>query len=325
MLDLYKLRIFTVVAQEGSLSAAADRLYISQSAVSQHIKDLERSLGRPLFQRGRRGVTLTPHGEILRRYARDILVLVARAEAALTDVAHLTEGKVNIGTTPGIAVYLAPEWIQRFRTRYSQLTVALQTGVTGQIVPDVLAGRLDMGLIEGELEGYQNPRLAWRELEEAEQLVVVGRDHAWASRESVRLEELDGQPMIMRQPGSQTRAWLEGALRPRRVSPVVATEFDNLESMKRSAAQGTCLTILPEYVVRYEVAAGQLAAIPIEGQPLRRTLKLIWAVDSFFSPVAMAFLNELSLEYPSLKSMVSLEANGIQSTVATQGEGIMRR
>lgn len=307
MIDLYKLQIFSVVAQEGSFSAAAERLYITQSAVSQHIKELEAGLGRPLFTRGRRGVTLTPHGEILLGFARDIFVLVARAEAAITDVAHLTEGKVNLGATPGIAVYLAPEWIQRFRSRYPQLTVALQTGVTSRIVADVLAGRLDMGLIEGELDGYPNPRLGWRELEEVEQLVVVGSDHPWAGKSQIRLEELDGQPMIMRPPGSQTRAWLDGALRPRRVSPVVATEFDNLESMKRSAAQGTCLTVLPGYVVRSETAAGLLIAIPIEGAPLRRTLKLVWAADSFFSPLSLAFLEELSREYSTLKSMINLD------------------
>ena len=248
---------------------------------------------------------LTPHGEILQRYARDIFALVARAEAALTDVAHLSQGRVSIGATPGVAVYLAPEWIQRFRDHYPQLTVALQTGVTAQIVPAVLAGRLDVGLIEGELEAFAGQaRLAWRPLAEIEQWVIVGAGHPWAGRAGVRLEELDSQPMIMRQPGSQTRVWLDGALRARGVAPAVATEYDNLESMKRSAAQGTCLTVLPEYVVRAEVAAGALVALAVEGRPLTRTLKLVWAADAYLSPVARAFLAKLSVEHPALRPMV---------------------
>src|SRR5690606_38421729 len=105
MIDFYKLRVFAVVAREGSFSAAAERLYVTQSAVSQHIKDLETGLGRPLFLRNRRGVTLTAHGEVLQRYARDIFALVAQAEAALTDVAELREGRVSIGVTPGVSVY----------------------------------------------------------------------------------------------------------------------------------------------------------------------------------------------------------------------------
>jgi LysR family transcriptional regulator, low CO2-responsive transcriptional regulator len=301
MLDLYKLRIFAIVAQEGSFSAAAERLFISQSAVSQHMKELEAVLGRSLFVRGRRGVKLTAHGEVLKQYAGEILALVARAETALTDVAHLPEGKVSIGVTPGVAVYLAPDWIQSFRDRYPRLTVALQTDVTGRIVAGVLSGRLDMGFIEGELEGYLNPRLAWRDLEEVEQLVVVGRDHPWAGLSSVALEDLNEQPLIMRQPESQTRAWLDGVLRHHRVRPVVATEFDNLESIKRSTAQGICLTILPEYVVSAEVAARQLVTIPIAGRPLRRTLKLVWAADSHFSPVATAFLTVLGQRYSVIR------------------------
>ncbi|MFO7664415.1 MAG: LysR family transcriptional regulator, partial [Chloroflexota bacterium] len=283
--------------------AAAERLFISQSAVSQHMKELEAGLGRSLFVRGRRGVRLTAHGEVLTQYAGEILALVARAETALTDVAHLPGGKVSIGATPGVAVYLAPDWIQTFRDRFPRLSVALQTDVTGRIVPDVLAGRLDMGFIEGELEGYLNPRLAWRDLKEVEQMVVAGRGHPWAGLTSIRLAELNDQPMIMRQPGSQTRAWLDGALRQWKVKPVVAAEFDNLESIKRLVVQGTGLTILPEYVVRAEIAAGELIAIPVEGQPLRRVLKLVWAADGYFSPVALAFLGQLT-EWYSLPGII---------------------
>ncbi len=311
MLDLNKLHVFHVVAQAGSFSAAAERLYITQSAVSQHIRDLEAGLGRPLFQRGRRGVRLTPHGEVLLRYARDIFALAARAEAALTDVSQLSEGRVSLGATPGVAVYLAPEWIGRFRARHPRLTVAVRTGVTGQIVPAVLAGRLDLAVIEGELDAFHSePRLAWRVLSDVEQLVVVGRGHPWAARTSVRLEALNGQPMIMRQPGSQTRLWLDGALRPRGVAPVVAAEYDNLEAMKRSAAQGSCLVVLPEYVARAEVAAGALSAIPIEGRPLARTLKLVWAAGGYFGPVARAFLATLAHEYETLWAVLGDEPTG---------------
>ena len=126
VLDLYKLQIFSVVVQEGSFSGAAERLYMTQSAVSQHIKDLETNLGVSLFQRGWRGVTLTPHGEILNRYASQILALVISAENALMNIDTLEGGRVSVGTTPGVGVYLAPLWVQQFREQYPQLTVALQ-------------------------------------------------------------------------------------------------------------------------------------------------------------------------------------------------------
>lgn len=303
MLDLYKLHIFTVVVEQGSFSAAAERLHITQSAVSQHIKDLEAGLGRQLFQRGWRGVQLTAHGEILDGYARQIFALVAQTEAALIDVAALQTGKLSFGATPGIAVYLVPGWMQQFRQRYPRLTVAVQTGVTAQVVADVLGRRLDFGLIEGELEGTQPPRLAWITLAEIEQWVIVGVGHDWWTRSHLRLEELHRQSFVMRSPNSQTRIWLDAVLKQQRVEPDIAAEFDNPESMKRVLATASSLTILPEYAVRDEVQQGLLRAIPLEGSPLRRTLKLIYNGDAPPSPVARAFLEVLRGDYPALAGL----------------------
>lgn len=297
MIDLYKLHLFTVVAGEGSFTAAAERLYMSQSAVSQHMKDLEAGLGKTLFHRGRRGVRLTGDGELLHGYAGRILDLVAEAEVALTDVARLESGRLQLGATPGIATYLAPDWVERFRGHYPRLNVAVQTGITSQIVADVLAGRLDLAYIEGELDAHRQPRLASVELEEIEQLVVIGPSHAWWGREQLNLAELYGQPFVMRPPGSQTRIWLDAALAADRVVPVVASEFDNVESIKRTVAQGPYVTILPGYAVRSDIEAHTLQALPINGRPLRRTLKMLWAADTHLSPVARAFVELTATEF----------------------------
>lgn len=304
MLDLYKLQIFSVVAQEGSFSAAAERLYITQSAVSQHMKELEASLGRPLFERGWRGVRLTPHGEILNRYAAEIFELVAKAESALIDIEHLSGGRVSIGATPGIGVYLAPDWVQHFRGRYPRLTVALQTGVTAQIVGDVLGRRLDIGFIEGELDDRQKPRLAALVLEEVEQQVVAGFKHPFWERQRVSIEDLRDQSLIVREASSQSRAWLEGVLRQHDIEPVIGAEFDNLESMKRAVSLGRCLAVLPLYVAQSEVEQGLLRVIPVEGGPFTRSLKLIWDSGAHFSPITRAFLAELSGRYSALKALV---------------------
>lgn len=302
MLDLYKLQIFSVVVREGSFSAAATRLYMTQSAVSQHIKDLESSLGRRLFERGWRGVKLTPHGETLNRYTAEIFDLVARAESALMDIDHLASGRVNIGATPGIGIYLAPDWVQEFRSRYPQLMVALHTGVTSQITGDVLAQKLDIGFIEGELDDRPQPRLASLVLADIEQQVVVGLKHPFWDRERVAIEELAGQPLIVRQPGSQSRVWLDQALQQHGVEPAIGIEFDNLESIKRAVTVGACMAVLPPYVVQSEVEQRLLHMIPVEGKPFTRTLKLVWDSQARFSPVTCAFLALLGKHYPALKT-----------------------
>jgi DNA-binding transcriptional LysR family regulator len=303
MLDLYKLEIFLRVVREGSFSRAAERLLMTQPAVSQHIQDLENQLGTPLFVRERRGVSLTVEGETLREYAGRILQLMAEAENAVTDVRKLASGQLSLGATPGVSIYLLPDYIQNFRAQYPQLSVTLQTGITPQIVQDLRAGQIELGFIEGELDAVTSVQLGLHALEEVEQLVVVGPKHPWWTRQSVSLAELDRQPFIMRQPSSQTRIWLEHALAGNKIQPKVSAEFDNVESIKRTVMLGMCLTILPDYVVAHEVAAQQMHTIAIESSPLRRTLKLIWDKERHFSPVARAFLRHLTQRFPTLSKM----------------------
>lgn len=298
MIDLHKLHIFHIVAREGSFSAAAGRLFITQSAVSQHMKDLELGLGQPLFQRGWRGVRLTPSGEVLADYAARVFALIAEAEGALSDVQNLEAGKVVIGATPGVSAYLAPGWVAQFRARYPRLTVSVSTGITGQIAADVLSGQLDFGLIEGELDD-QPSRLGYCVLERVEQMVVVGAGHPLWDAPGIAPADLGAQAFITRQAGSQTRAWLERALRQQGIEPTISAEFDNLESIKRAVAAGGCLTLLPAYVVADEVERGLLRVIPVEGTPFTRELKLIWSRGAPFTPPARAFISVLAELYPA--------------------------
>jgi len=304
MLDLYKLQIFAAVVQAGSFSGAAERLYITQSAVSQHIKELEASLGRQLFQRGWRGVKLTPHGEILNRYTGEIFELVSKAENALIDINQLTSGRISIGATPGAAIYLAPDWVQQFRNRYPQLTIVLQTGVTSQIVTDVVGQRLDIGFIEGELDDHHSAKLSSLVLEDVEQQVVVGFKHPYWECDTLAIENLRNQSMIVREANSQSRIWLEQTLHEHKIDPVIGAEFDNLESIKRAVALGRCLAVLPPYVVQTEVDQHLLHMIPIQGKPFTRSLKLIWNSAMPFAPITYAFLAELSQRFPKLTPLL---------------------
>ncbi|MBX3062193.1 MAG: LysR family transcriptional regulator [Anaerolineae bacterium] len=304
MIDLYKLQIFDVVARIGSFSAAADRLYITQSAVSQHIKELETSLGQQLFVRGRRGVTPTTQGTVLADYSRQIFDLLVRAEAAVTNVEQIASGKVSIGATPGVGIYLAPDWVQQFRTRYPQLTVLLQTGVTDQIILDVQAHRLDLGVVEGELRDAQAGKIAHLVLEEVEQVVIMGFQHPFWDKPFLTLGDLNQQSFIVRQQGSQSRTWLDETLRAHGIMPIIGAEFDNLESMKRAVASGRCLALVPPYVVESEVKQNQLRVRTIEGKPLHRSLKLIWDRSLPFSPIALAFLTELARRYSAIRELI---------------------
>lgn len=298
MLNLHKLEVFALVAQEGSFSAAAERLYMTQAAVSQHMRELEAALGTPLFVRGRRGVDLTPSGERLAEYAKRIFALVAEAELAVTDVGNLSKGQLTIGATAGVSAYLLPDWAQPFSVRYPQLTLSVMTHTTPKVIEVLMTHQVELGIVEDSPDVTEDERIGLVTLQEADQFVVVGRKHVWWGREQVNLSDLDGQMLIARQPGSHARIWLDKALASHGIQPRVSAEFDSPESVKRAVMAGVSFTILPDYAVNAEVELGMLCRIPLTGRPLMRVLNLVWNKQTPLTPMARAFITYLSGRFP---------------------------
>lgn len=298
MLDLHKLEVFQAVVETGSFSLAAERLFLTQAAVSQHIKELEASLGTVLFMRGRRGVTPTASGQILTDYTRRILDLVTEAAVAVTDVAHLKRGEIRLGATPGIGSYVLPGWMQNFRSAYPQLTLSLTTGVTNGIVELLQQDRLDLAFIEGELD--EMPWLGYVALQEVQQFVVVARGHPMCTLDAVSLEALCTQKFVMRTKDSQTRRWLEGQLAKYGVVPEIVAEFDSPEALKQAVVAGMGITILPEYTLQLELQSKLMRALPLEGLSLNRVLKLIWNRQKPIGPITRALLKHLESQFPIL-------------------------
>ena len=303
MLNLYKLDIFVRVVDEGSFTAAAERLLMSQSGVSQHVQDLERSLGVALFERGPRGVRLTPAGTRLYEYAQRILALVSEAEVAVTDVTQLASGRVTIGATPSVGVYVLAELVQSFRAQYPNLIVHMQTDITPRIVDGLLAEQLDLGLVEGELTAEATAQLHTVTLEMVHQTVVVGRKHPFWDRVDISLAELDGQTFVMRQRESQTRIWVDAQLTAHDVVPRIGAEFDNVESIKRAVMASTSLTILPSFAVREENSVGLMRCLPIADHQLQRALRLVWDRRRHWSPMVYALVQHLTPRFPALENV----------------------
>jgi molybdate transport repressor ModE-like protein len=300
-IDLYRLTIFMTVTREGSFNRAAQKLGMTASAVSQHIQTLEARLGKALFERSPRGVALTEAGKTLAYHGELLLAMTAKAEKAVMGDKPAPPEEVTLGATPGISAYLMPEWIQQFRTHYPTITVNLKTGVTSEVVNGLIEGKYDAAFVEGEFDPHAERRYGWLVLDEVEQMVVVGPQHPWWGRVSLRIDELNGQSFIVRQPSSHSRQWLEQTLLQHGVRMVISAEFDNPESIKRAVANGICLTVLPPYAVKQEVKFGLLQAIPLEGQPLMRAMHLLWSLERGLSHSGRAFILDLRDRYPNIE------------------------
>ncbi len=301
MLSLYKLEIFNAVVQEGSFSRAAERLYLTQSAVSQHIQGLEASLGTKLFKRGRRGVQLTAPGQMLHSYTRCILRLLAEAESVVTNVEQLSAGQIRIGATPGAGMYLLPGWMRAFQNRFPSLSISLVTDVTTEVASGILNHSLDLGFVEGEPE--DDERLDQLILQDVTQFIVVGQGHPWCRDASVSIAALNGQPFITRSRHSQTRAWLDQLLNQHNISINIVAEFDNPETIKQAVISGMGIAIMPDYVIQREQKLGIIRALPLRDVVLQRALRLMWSKSEPFAPITRALLTHLADQFPQLLTL----------------------
>lgn len=302
MLSLYKLEIFNSVAEAGSFSAAADLLLLTQPGISQHIQDLEAATGTKLFKRGRRGVQLTPAGELLLDYTRRILQLVSEAESAVTNVENLAGGQIRIGATPGVGGYVLPAWVQAFQQRYLQALVSLRTETTPDITRHLLNHTLDIGIVEGEwVESWEIEKTV---LQQIDHFVIAPADHAWAEEQAIPIRSLQHQPFITRSPGSQTRSWLDSLMAQHRIALNIVAEFDQPEAIKQAVSAGMGISILPDYTIRQERQLGTLCALPVQDADLQRTMKVIWERHSPFKPVMRAFVAHLAGQFPQLLKAV---------------------
>lgn len=273
--DLTALEILVLVAETGSLGAAARRVGMAQPNASRALARLERQLGLTLVVRTPAGSRVTTEGEVVTAWAREALgamdrmILGARSLAA-EQAAHLT-----VAASLTIAEYLAPRWLARFRRAHTDLHVSLAVGNSGEVLEQLAARKIPLGFVE-----TPQFRALWRQLRwpATKQFVVVGTSHPWARRRTpVEPGELIAAELVLREVGSGTRDTLVRALE-RSGTPLAATsmELASTVAVKAAAVEGSAVAVLSELAVTAELATGQLVAVPVQGLDLTRSLRAVW-------------------------------------------------
>src|SRR5262249_3507497 len=208
-MNLNHLAIFHAVAQTGSMTGGAERLGISQPAVSKQVQEFEKVLGVHLFDRIGRRVHLSQAGEVLADHARRLFALAQEAEEAVAEVRAVGRGRLVIGASTTIGTYLLPGVVAEFWRRYPNVEVLVEIENTEQVHRRLVGRELDVGLTEGfveeeELEGevFHNDEL----------VVIAGPGHHLAGKPRVPLGAVQQEPFVLREPGSGTRAVEERAL-----------------------------------------------------------------------------------------------------------------
>lgn len=304
MITLQKIKLFVVVYECRSLNRAAQELYMAQSAISQNIQSFEAALGVRLFERSPRGVQPTEAGDKLYSYARRILQLLVEAEREILSMGETQS--LSVVATPGVSVYLLPNWLQQFQRTQSNLSVSLQTALTVDVVRDVLNGRYELGFLEGELEELDQPTLGRMRVQDIDYFVTVNADHPLAARTEISIQELNDLPLINRQPTSRTRRWLESQLHVYGVKAPTVAELDSPGAIKYALlSEGQSgYAILPRYAIEREIQRSELALISLTETELKRPLLLVWDKDKSFTPIQRAFVAMLAQDAPQLQILL---------------------
>ncbi len=264
---VHQLTVFRTVARHLSYTRAAETLYLSQPALAQQIKTLEQALGLRLFARSGRGIVLTPAGEEFLSHVERLLALLAETTPVVHEIHMLDRGSVVIGASISAGTYVVPPLLGAFHARYPRVHVTLLVAHRRTIEEDLLAHRIDLGVI-GFIERQE--RFVVELLRPYELLMVAPPLHRLAGRPAIPLHELQEETLLMRERESVTRLTTELHFAQAGVPVPVSLELGNIEATKEGVAAGLGIAVLPRESVALELAHGDLVALDVQGFPLQR-------------------------------------------------------
>ncbi|WP_350357543.1 LysR substrate-binding domain-containing protein [Paraburkholderia fungorum] len=281
------LLAFFEVARAGSVSAGAEKLRVSQPAVTREIKELEDRLGVTLFDRLPRGVALTQAGAALQAYAERIFALSAAAEVELKELAGLSAGHLSIGASATVGVYLVPETVAAFSSLFPKVSVDLTVTNTEQVEQGLQEHRFSLGFIEGL---YDNTVFEARKTGEDEIVAVAAADHPLLRRK-VSAHELASGMVILRESGSGTRAAVEQAYQAQGLTMEPLMSVSNTEAIKRMLMSHRSIAYVSSLSVKDEIRRGDLAALHVKDLHIKRALHMVWLKGRSLSPSTHAFFD----------------------------------
>lgn len=259
--NLYPLHVFRLVARGGSVTRAGQELFISQPAVSAHLKALETAIGESLFERTPRGMQLTPAGTVVLEQVNRLFALYEEIPAAVNALRGRVRGEVTVAASSTPGAYLVPELLRQFQEQYLEVRPVLRVGDSAEVLQWLLDYQAPMGVI-GDMniaDGLQSVEIGSDHL----QLVTAAGD-ALCRVKQVKPEHLRGRALLLREQGSSTRAGAESLLGERLKEFERVVEVPSPEAIKQAVASGLGVAVLSSWATRLEENAGLL-------QPVRDT------------------------------------------------------
>lgn len=285
-MDINQLEVLVTIARDKSFSRAAESLKRTQPAISQAVRRLEKEIGETLFDRSSKDGTLTPAGEALLDYARQMLNLRQAARTAIRELRDLHQGKLTISANEHTVFYLLPV-IETFRKRHPGIKIEVRRGVASRIPEEVTAREVELGVVsfaprEASIRAIpvMTDSLA----------LIVHPSHRLASRGPVSITELGHESFIAHNAPSPYRQRVIEAFDRHRTRLNIDVELPSLEAIKRLVEKGAGVALVPRLTAENEIASGRVSAVEIKELKLERKLNIIYRRNSALSRAAKAFV-----------------------------------
>jgi DNA-binding transcriptional LysR family regulator len=291
-MQIETLKIFCDLVETRSFSQAAERNFVTQSAVSQQVRGLESRFKRRLLERvrGRRELHLTQAGEAFFEASREVLSAYGRLEENMRQLSGTVGGTVRVATVYSVGLHELPPVVREFMALYPRAKIDLEYSRTTRVVRDVLSGAVDVGVV-----AYPEKR---RGLEVVplggDRLVFICRpEHPLAKRKKLKAADLQGQNFVHFERDIPTRRATDRILRAHAITVHRVAEFDNIETIKRAVEVGLGVAVVPRPSVLDERRSGQLAVVPLAEPEWERTVGAVYRTDHALSTAARKFVELL--------------------------------
>ena len=301
-MDLRHLRIFLAVCETGTMTRAAQSLYMTQPSVSQVIAELEKEYSVRLFERLNRRLYLTTAGERLRSYASHLINLSDQAKKELADLG--AGGSIRIGASLTIGAHLLPRLINAYRQAMPGVEIFTLVDNTAVIEKLLLADQLDLGLVEGPV---YSPHLREEMLSDDDLIIICGPGHPFWGKAQINIAELAGQAFIIREPGSGTRDIFERVMQGAEASWKIAGVYNNTEAIKQAVRGNLGLAVVPKISIADETERSLVWAVEVEGLNLKRKFNLVVHRQKFVTRALQSFIQtcQMTLQRPRAEAPAS--------------------
>jgi DNA-binding transcriptional LysR family regulator len=266
------LKIFCDLADLQSFSKTAEKHFLSQSAVSQQLAQLELTHKCQLISRKKRPIELTKEGRLLYHAAKDMLERYEQLKSELNALKSSTADRINVAAIYSIGMHTLPNYVKIFMVSYPKVNVHIEYLSSARIYELVLAGDVDVGLVAVP---KRDKRLEVYDFENETLVLVCSPKHPLAGESQIDIHKVEFERYIGFGKDVPTRIWIDSILQRYNIIVHPAMEFDNIETVKRAVEINSGVSILPQTAILQEVSSGTIKAIPISNEGFFRPTGII--------------------------------------------------